>query len=62
MNAKETIASFLRGEMDIVSFRQLYDEYPEINDFLQGIVDDARVKGLTQFQKYQHNPLGQEVL
>lgn len=42
MNAKEIIAAFLRGEMDIVAFRQLYDENPEINDFLQGIVDEVQ--------------------
>lgn len=52
MNAKETIASFLRGEMDIISFRKLYDENSEINDFLQGIVDDAEAKGVMEFQKF----------
>lgn len=48
MNAQEMIASFLRGEMDIITFRRLYDEQPEINDFLQGIVDDAKAQGLTK--------------
>lgn len=52
MNVQETIAAFLRGEMDIISFRKLYDEKPEINDFLQGIVDDAKTKGMTEFQKF----------
>ena len=52
MNAQETIASFLRGEMDIITFRRLYDEQPEINDFLQGIVDDAKARGLTKFRGY----------
>lgn len=52
MKAKETIASFLRGEMDIISFRKLYDEEPEINDFLQGIVDDAKAKGATKLCGY----------
>ena len=52
MNAQETIASFLRGEMDIISFRKLYDEQPEINDFLQGIVDDAKERGLTKLRGY----------
>lgn len=42
MNAQETIAAFLRGKMDIISFRRLYDESPEIDDFLQGIVDEVR--------------------
>lgn len=44
MNAQEIIASFLRGKMDIISFRKLYDTNPEINDFLQGIVDEVRRK------------------
>lgn len=52
MNAQETIASFLRGKMDIISFRKLYDEQPEINDFLQGIVDDAKERGLTKLRGY----------
>ncbi len=52
MNAQDTIASFLRGEMDIISFRRLYDEQPEINDYLQGIVDAAKAKGLTRFRGY----------
>lgn len=52
MDAKETIAAFLRGEMDIVDFRRLYDEQPEINDFLQGIVDDAKARGLTKLRGY----------
>lgn len=45
MNAQETIASFLRGEMDIISFRKLYDEAPEIDAFLQGIVEKKKRTG-----------------
>jgi len=45
MNAQETIAAFLRGEMDIISFRKLYDENPELNDFLQGIVEEKKRTG-----------------
>ena len=52
MNAQETIAAFLRGEMDIITFRKLYDEQPEINDFLQGIVDDAKAEGVLKFRGY----------
>ena len=51
MDAKQTVAAFLRGEMDIVTFRKYYDEEPEIDAFLQGIVDDIRARGGT-FQKY----------
>ena len=42
MSAQETIAAFLRGEMDIVAFRKLYNEQPEINNFLQGVIDEVR--------------------
>lgn len=45
MNAQESITAFLRGEVDIVTFRKLYDENPEINDFLQGIVDEKKRTG-----------------
>ncbi|MBQ8201534.1 MAG: hypothetical protein IJZ74_07195 [Clostridia bacterium] len=61
MDVRETIAAFLRGEMDIISFRRLYDENPEINDFLQGIVDDAKAKGVTEFLKHPSNPFGEIV-
>ena len=61
MNAKETIASFLRGEMDIITFRRLYDEQPEINDFLQGIVDDAKARGMTKFRMFRYAPFGEMV-
>lgn len=37
--AQKTIISFLEGTMDIVTFRKMYDSQPEINDFLQGIID-----------------------
>ncbi len=33
------IRGFLTGKMDIVTFRQLYDTQPEINDFLQSVID-----------------------
>ncbi len=33
------IRSFYEGAMDIVTFRQLYDTHPEINDFLQSVID-----------------------
>ena len=42
MDAKQAILQFLKGDMDIVDFRRLYDEGEEINDVLQGIIDDIR--------------------
>jgi hypothetical protein len=40
--AQKTIIDFLSGALDIVEFRRLYDEKPEINDFLQKIIDDMK--------------------
>lgn len=51
MNAQETIAAFLRDEMDIVTFRKLYDEEPEIDAFLQGIVEEKKRTG-EPFRKF----------
>lgn len=31
--AKQTIVDFLSGNLDIIEFRNLYDEKPEINAF-----------------------------
>lgn len=42
MNAQESIAAFLRGETDILTFRQAYDAQPEIGDFLQLVLDGMR--------------------
>ncbi len=33
------VRKFLVGEMDIISFRELYDSHPEINNFLQSVID-----------------------
>ena len=38
--AQQTIVDFLSGKLDIVEFRRLYDEKPEIDAFLQNIIDD----------------------
>ena len=35
--AQQTIIDFLSGNLDIVEFRRLYDEKPEIDAFLQKI-------------------------
>ena len=40
--AQKTIIDFLSGNLDIVEFRHLYDEIPEIDDFLQKIIDDMK--------------------
>lgn len=40
--AQQTIVDFLSGKLDIVDFRRLYDENPEIDDFLQKIIDDMK--------------------
>ena len=38
-SAEEEIRRFLAGETPIIEFRERYDANPEINDFLQGILD-----------------------
>lgn len=40
--AQETIADFLKGGLEIREFRRLYDERPEIDAFLQKIIDDMK--------------------
>lgn len=39
---QQTIIDFLKGELDIVEFRRLYDEDARIDAFLQGIIDDLK--------------------
>ena len=40
--AQKTIVDFLSGNLDIIEFRRLYDEKPEIDAFLQKIIDDMK--------------------
>ncbi len=40
--AQQTIVDFLSGKLDIVEFRRFYDEKPEIDAFLQKIIDDMK--------------------
>ena len=40
--AQQVIVDFLKGDLDIVEFRRLYDKKPEIDAFLQKIVDDMK--------------------
>lgn len=42
---KQLLIRFLSGEMEITEFRRLYDENPEINDYLQGIIDRMKAAG-----------------
>lgn len=42
MNAQESIAAFLRGETDIVTFRKRCDGSPQIYDSLQAVIDGMR--------------------
>ena len=51
MDAKQTVSDFLRGKINIVIFRKYYNENPEIDAFLQGIVDEILTKGGT-IKKY----------
>ncbi len=40
--AQQTVIDFLSGNSDITEFRRLYDERPEIDAFLQKIIDDLK--------------------
>lgn len=40
--AQQTVVDFLNGKLDIVEFRRLYDEKPEIDAFLQNIIDEMK--------------------
>ena len=40
--AQQMIVDFLSDKMDIVEFRRLYNEKPEIDAFLQKIIDDMK--------------------
>ena len=43
---RQAIASFLEGELDIVTFRKMYDTQPEINEFLQAIIDNMKINNI----------------
>ena len=40
--AQQAIIDFLSNKIDVVEFRNLYNENPDINDFLQKIIDDMK--------------------
>ena len=50
--AQQTIIDFLSGNLDIVEFRRLYDERPEIDAFLQKIIDDLKRDPSPELQYY----------
>ncbi len=39
---QQTIISFLKGELDIISFRKIFDETDDISNYLQAIVDNMK--------------------
>lgn len=41
-HAQQTIIDFLSGNLDIIEFRYLYETKPEINAFLQNIIDELK--------------------
>lgn len=45
MDVKSVVADFLSLKTDIITFRDLYDHSPEINDFFQAVIDDMRSTG-----------------
>jgi len=45
MDVQNTIRSFLMGNTDIVTFRSIYDENLEIENYLQAIIDDIKKSG-----------------
>ena len=45
MDVQNTIRDFLLGNTDIVTFRSMYDENPEIESFLQAIIDEIKNTG-----------------
>lgn len=47
MSTQETIKQFLEGQIDIHTFKKMYDEEDSINDFLQGIIDNICAKNGT---------------
>lgn len=42
MEAQKTVSDFLKGTLSIIEFKKLYDTVPEIDAFLQNIVDSIK--------------------
>ena len=49
---QQAIADFLRGDLSIVDFRHMYDEIPEIDAFLQKIIDDMKENPQREVLRY----------
>lgn len=45
MDARQSVKRFLQGEIDIVTFREMYDKQPPIDAFLQSVVDELERTG-----------------
>ena len=45
MDAELEIRRFIKRETSLEEFKRLYEEYPEIDAFLQGIIDDYLQSG-----------------
>ena len=58
--AQETIADFLKGGLEIREFRRLYDERPEIDAFLQKIIDDMKKDPDGEIKKFPMEIMGTE--
>ena len=59
MNISESIEKFLSGEINIISFKKMYDEDDKINDYLQNIVNQViskKIKTKDEEFKYFANP------
>ena len=50
--AQETIVDFLKGGLEIREFRRLYEERPEIDVFLQKIIDDLKKDPDREIKKF----------
>ena len=56
MDIQNTIRDFLMGNMDIVTFRSIYNNDPSIENFLQSIIDEIKATG-RPLKKY-HSTVG----
>jgi hypothetical protein len=60
MDIQKTIRDFLLGNLDIVSFRSIYDNDPSIEHFLQSVIDEIKANG-RPLKKYRCTVAGREL-